>query len=441
MIAHAHRVRSQGQTSLASADRVELRQAASTLRGRRPAADALVLDASLRQSLVTVRSLGRRGLAVDALETTRDALAFASRWCRRAWVCPTHEGSDDYADYVEQILARSGAMIVIPSSDGTIELLRRRRCEIEQWTRLAMASERALAIAVNKQRTLELAARLGLTIPRQTIVRSADEVGRAVRDIGLPAVIKPCMSWQGRGSFGRRLVCALVTTPDEARTVVTALTRFGVAALVQQFLSGRRDAISFLYANGRVYARFAQSATRTCPPLGGESVLRHSVPLRPELAEQAEALVRAIGLEGYSEVEFRDDAVEGTPHLMEVNPRLSASVELAVRSGVDFPQLVYQWASGRAIDTVRAYRTGVWMRYLGGDIMTTYASLRERGRPAVARPARALFEFGATFFRPMAYDGLDFSDLRPALRATKTFARTIRKSLFQLKRNQPWTAR
>src|SRR6266576_3427751 len=40
--------------------------------------DALVLDASLRQALVTVRSLGRRGLAVAAAETHPEAPAFAS---------------------------------------------------------------------------------------------------------------------------------------------------------------------------------------------------------------------------------------------------------------------------------------------------------------------------------------------------------------------------
>src|SRR2546430_8542658 len=56
--------------------------------------DALVLDASLRQSLVTVRSLGRRGLGVAAAETHDHAPAFASRWCQRGFVFPAKEGTD-----------------------------------------------------------------------------------------------------------------------------------------------------------------------------------------------------------------------------------------------------------------------------------------------------------------------------------------------------------
>ena len=52
-----------------------------------------------------------------------------------------------------------------------------------------------------------------------------------------------------------RLMCKLVTTPDEARRAVEELTSFAGSTLIQQFLSGRREAVSFLYAHGQVYAR------------------------------------------------------------------------------------------------------------------------------------------------------------------------------------------
>lgn len=388
----------------------------------RPRVDVLVVDAGLRQSLVAVRSLGHLGLSVAALGGSPDAPAFRSRWCHAHDVCGEPEGSEDYGDYLDRRLTLAPARVLIPSSDATIALLRRRRVHLERRTRLALAGEPALAVAVSKDRTLAIAHQLGIRVPRQVVAHSAREASAALREVGLPAVIKPDESWQERG--GRRLVCALVTSVDEAASALEALTAFGVPALVQQFVTGRREAVSFLYSRGRMYARFAQVATRTCPPLGGESVLRQSIPLPPGTSEQAEELVRAIGLEGYSEVEFRYSP-SGTPYLMEVNPRLSASVEVAVRAGVDFPRLLYQWAQGSRIDVVRSYRTGLWMRNLAGDIMTTCAAFRERGRPTMAAPAKAVLDFGLTFFRPMAYDGLDWSDLRPAVAATRSFARGL----------------
>src|SRR5947208_4081198 len=314
--------------------------------------DALVLDASLRQSLVTVRSLGRRGLGVAAAETHDHAPAFASRWCQRGFVFPAKEGTDAYQGILEHWLERTGARVLIASNDATIALLRRHRARLEPRVCLALADERALTIAVNKERTLAVATRLGLHVPREMVVREVGDVPAALKEIGLPAVIKPCESWLWNGREGARLGAELVVTPAEARRGVAAVTRFGEAALFQQLLTGRREAVSFLHADGEVYARFAQWAKRTSMPLGGNSVLRQSIAIPADIGGDAESLVREINLEGYSEVEFRRDAA-GVPYLMEINPRLSASVEVAVRAGVDFPYLLYQWASGAAIERVK----------------------------------------------------------------------------------------
>jgi len=176
------------------------------------------------------------------------------------------------------------------------------------------------------------------------------------------------------------------------------------------------------YANGEIYALFAQRVERTDPPLGGTSVLRQSIAIPPDIGEQAARLVREIELEGYAEVEFRRDSM-GTPYLMEINPRLSASVEIAVRAGVDFPYLLYQWASGEQIDVVKSYRVGACMRYLWGDIAATAAALQQRGRPGVAPPARVIFDFCTSFFVPMRYDYLDWRDPLPIWTAIVARAR------------------
>ena len=397
--------------------------------------DALVLNARLRQSLVTVRSLGRRGLRVAAVETSNHVPAFSSRWCQRGFVFPTEGGTDAYVAHLTDFLERTGARVLIPSHDGTIALLRRHRAQLKQRARVALAAERTLTIAVNKERTLALAQRLGLHVPRSLVVRTVSEIPAALGEIGLPAVVKPSESWLWQGPQGAWVGPQLVTTSAEAREAVAALSRFGGVALFQQLLSGRREAVSFLYAKGQMYARFAQWAKRTLPPLGGASVLRQSIAVPPDIGDQAERLVRELDLEGYSEVEFRRDSA-GVPYLMEINPRLSASVEVAVRAGVDFPYLLYQWASGGPIDKVAGYRIGGWMRHLGGDIETTLAALEQRGRPGVAPPGQAVLDFGLSFLKPMGYDYAAWSDPLPAIKATTEFTRdAMRRVLSRLRKS------
>ncbi len=397
--------------------------------------DALVMDARLRQSLVTVRSLGRRGMRVAALEidskteTHSRVPTFSSRWCEQEFAIPTYEqNTEPFLVYLEQVLDQTGARVLITSSDGTVAVIRQHREQLERRVRIALAKEPALAIAINKELTLEIAERLGVCIPRGMIVGSVNEVRNALREVGLPAVVKPNESWSWGQQQGIRLICKLVTTPDEARRTVEKLTSLGGPVLVQQFLSGRREAVNFLYANGEMYARFAQWAKRTHPQLGGVSVLRQGIAIPEDIGVQAERLVREIELEGYSEVEFRRDS-EGKPYLMEINPRLSASIEVAVRAGVDFPYLLYQWANGDRIDRVQGYRVGGWMRYLEGDFITTLEALAQHGRPGVTPPAQAILGFFGSFFLPTGYDYVDWRDPLPAFTATVEFGQLVLRKL------------
>jgi predicted ATP-grasp superfamily ATP-dependent carboligase len=386
--------------------------------------DALVLDARLRQSLVAVRSLGRRGLTVGALDTAADAPAFASRWCSRRFVCAPDRSSDAYVAYVDEMIDLAGAPVVIASHDGTIAQLRRHRARLGRRARLALASDAALEVAVNKPRTFAVAERLGIQVPRTAAAARVADVPSVVDDIGLPAVVKPAESWLSQGAAAAWIGPAVVTTADEARQAVAQTERLGGTMLFQRLLTGRREAVTFVYANGEFHGRFAQWARRTNPPLGGESVLRQSIAVPRDIGEQAERLVREIDLEGYSEVEFRRDA-QGVPYLMEINPRLSASVEIAVRSGVDFPHLLWQWAGGSPIDRVAGYKVGAWMRYLQGDVTAMIETLQQRGRPGVPPALRSAVAFGASFLRPMAYDYVDWLDPMPGAKAMSDFARDL----------------
>jgi predicted ATP-grasp superfamily ATP-dependent carboligase len=374
---------------------------------------------------------------VAAVGTAAGEPAFASRWCRQAFVCPIEEGTEAYIAYLEQLLDQVGARVLIASSDATIALLRNHRERLERRVRIALSQEPALGIAINKERTLEVAKRLGMAIPRAVPVATVSEIGAALREIGLPAVVKPVESWTWDGQHGARIVSQLVTNAEEARRAVEELTRFGGSTLFQELLLGRRESLSFFYAHGDIYARYAFWGKRTNPPLGGIYVLRQSIAVPPDTGAQAERLVREIELEGYSQVEFRRDRL-GKPYLMEINPRLNLGIEVAVRAGIDFPYLLYQWAIEQPIERVTNYRVGGRMRYLGGDIAATIAAVRQRGRPGVPSPARAIFDFCVSFFIPAGYDYVNWKDPLPTWKATTGFVRALARRVGRsLSRRKP----
>ncbi len=400
----------------------------------RSGAEALVLDASERHSLVTVRSLARHGVVVAALGYRGSSPALHSRGCSASGVIP--DPAADSGRFAAAVIRRAqelGARAVITVSDGSIEALRPRRAELERHARLALPGERALQAAIDKRRTLGLASELGIRVPRSVRLAPGADVQAALAEVGLPLMVKPAKSWYVTGSGGFRLAPQPASSENETMRALEAMWAVGAEPIVQEWVPGRREAVSLLRDHGRVKARFAQVAERMYPPQGGSSVLRQSIALPPDSTAAAEQLAGACELDGYCEIEFRRTR-DGVPVLMEINPRLSASVEIAVRCGIDFPFLVYQWATGHAVDAAGPYRTGLRMRWLGGDIRRLREVVGGAGGPDAERPAAALARFTLDFLRPSGYDYLGARDPLPAVIAGGAFITGLIRDVFVSRR-------
>ena len=240
---------------------------------REQALDVVVLDISLRQGLVALQHLGRAGHLVGAIEceSTRPVPAFASRLCTARAVVPDRDAHPDrMVDALLELVRRRSVRAIIPVHDGTIDAIKARRGELERECAVALAAPAALDAAVDKEQTLSVASDLGIRIPRCVRVDSEADVQAAIAEIGLPAVAKPTRSWVLNGGEPQRLSPAAVVNLEESRAAVTALRAVGSEVLFQEWIPGAREAVSFVYADGRFWGEFAQVARRMVPILGGE---------------------------------------------------------------------------------------------------------------------------------------------------------------------------
>jgi predicted ATP-grasp superfamily ATP-dependent carboligase len=382
--------------------------------------DILILDGECKQALTSARSLGRAGLRVAVGESVGQFRfnlappAFASRYCARTVALPDYVS--DAAPYAEAIIAfvrHHHVTVVLPTGDASIVALAPYR---ERFAALgcvlAMASDEALKVANDKSLTLEVAARLGIEYPRSVRVTGAEGVQAAEAEFGYPFVVKPTISWTGEGTD--RVFPVEVISRAEAVRATTRFLATGCEVLAQQWASGRREGVTLLMADGELLGICGAIAHRTTPLLGGVSVMRESFAVPADILDESVSLVRAIGLDGPCEVEWRRDA-GGRPLLMEINARLAGTLENATKSGVDFPWLIWQWASGQPVRPALSYRTGVRTRWLSGDVRWLRNNLSLRGRPDTVPPLRAVWTFLGEFARTRHYDYIDCGDMKPAL--------------------------
>jgi predicted ATP-grasp superfamily ATP-dependent carboligase len=393
--------------------------------------DVLITDASWRTAVTSARSLGRAGLRVALGEAVGQfhpghlPPAFSSRYCAGSVELPDY--TSDPAAYLEALVTfvrDHSVRVLLPVGDSSITMLAPHRDRFaEHGCTLAVASDAALEIANDKVRTLELADKLGIPYPKSVPVTGVEDLRAAEAQFGYPYVLKPTVSWTGQ--VAERVQPAEVMNEAEAVKSTEAYLATGCEVIAQQLASGDRISISLMISNGEMLAYCGCTALRTTPPLGGVSVQRVSIPVDKDLLDASVNLALAAGVEGASEVEYRCDA-HGNPLLMEINPRLAGTLENAMHSGVNFPLMVWQWASSQPIKPVRSYPVGVRTRWLAGDLRWVWDSVMQSGRPDTMSPSRSLWTFTSEFFRTRHYDLIDARDIRPALVEVRDTVQIIR---------------
>jgi predicted ATP-grasp superfamily ATP-dependent carboligase len=357
---------------------------------------------------------------------------FWSRWCHATARVPDRS-NERYAECLAQLLEERPTRVVMVGDDGTVDACVSQRELLDRGAVIALGRPEALAVAADKARLLAVAVSEGIAVPRSVEVSACRELKGALDEIGFPAVLKARQPWVGDKHISRHFPPSLIMSLEEAEQATTPIFELGGDVLVQEWVPGRREAVDLVFDGNQTHGEFAYIQERTIPAVGGVAALRESIAVPDDTLRAARQLVDAIGLEGFAEVEFRRDHA-GRPVLMEINPRLTGSLELAVRAGVDFPLLIYRWALGESLDAPKEYQTGLKLRWLGHDIRWLRQSLSNHRQPDTVSPLQGVKTFLADFASPMAYDYVDWHDPMPVAAAVAgVFARAGRRWLARLR--------
>jgi protein-tyrosine-phosphatase/predicted ATP-grasp superfamily ATP-dependent carboligase len=351
----------------------------------------LVLDGDQASALAIVRSLGRRGITVDAAERTRPFCSEYSRWVTDILEYP--DPLTDTADFVaaiERIVRTRHYDLVIPVAEDTVHPLALARARIEPYARLAIAPSEALETMLDKARTFALAAELGVPVPWTRTVADAGGLARIAAEVGYPVVVKPSRSI----APGHGRTKLTVSYAHDAR----ALVQLGTRALehgpvvVQEYFRGVGVGVELLADRGEVVLSFQHRRLHELPLTGGGSCLREAVPVDPVLLAHAKKLVAATGWHGVAMVELKVDEATGEHRLMEVNGRFWGSLPLAVAAGVDFPYHLHQLLveGVRPPPEAQAARLGTICRKLSADLYWHVQVLRPtQHEPLIVWPTKA----------------------------------------------------
>jgi D-aspartate ligase len=282
---------------------------------------AAVVDVGWVNGLAAIRSLGRTGVHVLAVDHRNSALGFRSRYADRRVSPDVRADEAAFVDFFRQL----GEVVVFPTHDAELNALSR---HAEKLSLLAPFPSWSLLERVQSKRVqLETAQAAGVDIP--TLDPST-----------FPVIVKPDRSVEFKQRYKRQAFrCETPTELDEA---LAKTEEFG--PIVQELIPGGDDTLytvgSYIARDGGALGIFSGRKLRQTPPGIGTCRVGEAVWV-DEAVDAALRLLKAFDYFGLSQVEFRRDPRDGSFKLMEINPRLWQWHGLASACGVDLPRIAY----------------------------------------------------------------------------------------------------
>jgi predicted ATP-grasp superfamily ATP-dependent carboligase len=327
-------------------------------------APVLVTDAPSNATLAVVRSLGRRGIPVGVVGFAGEFnLAGYSRWAAETFTLPSP--SRDAAGFIEaltRLLETGKYPVVFPTTERTIQLVSAARPRLPAWVRIPIPAPDALATVVDKARTVALAERVGVSVPRSWCPDSAESAAELAPGLPYPVIVKPRQT-NFLAADGHLAKTDYAIVRGEA-ALLPAWRRVHAAVprpLIQALVRGRGVGMNGLWREGKPVVWFSHHRVREIDLRGGRSTAAVSVTCDPRLVDAAERMLGALRWHGVAMAEFKQDA-DGAFWLLEINGRFWGSLPLALAAGVDFPYYLYQLAVDETPAPPASYPPGVVAR-------------------------------------------------------------------------------
>ena len=307
---------------------------------------ALVVDVGWVNGLAAIRSLGRAGIEVLALDYRQSPLGFRSRYATPVRV---PDPAEDESGFIRAV-AGAGPGVVFPTHDPPLNALARNRDRLDGFL-FPFPDWSVLEAIQDKRHQLETARGAGVDIPETAYPTSAAEARAAGEEIGLPVLVKPQHPDRFKRLFGKQAFrCENAAELDNAYRQAEP---FG--PMVQELIPGGDDELyslgSYLRADGEALGLFSGRKLKQIPPVVGTCRVGEAVWVQ-DVVDAGLRLLRALGFHGISQVELKHDPRDGRYKLMEVNPRLWQWHGLAAACGVDLPLIAYRDLTGEQVESV-----------------------------------------------------------------------------------------
>lgn len=326
----------------------------------------ILLFGGFVQSLSCARSLKEVGHVVRIV-ACHDKIASHSNYIDSYTEIESLSNIGNVESFLEDFISKYKIDVLIPMEDSHATILSQLKSMLENKTtaKVAVMDWEIFQLASNKSELLAYCKKHGIGHPRTALLNN--DIMEAANYVGFPALIKPSHSEGAKG-------IVLVNDIEELKTKLPIIKeQYGECAL-QEYINSKDyyyNLMLYRCKDGSFGNYTIIKILRYYPIKGGSSSLAESIE-NPKMLEMCKNLLDKLNWVGFADFDILEKG-DGDFKIIEINPRIPASIRGAAMSGVNFPkQIVDDLLFGAFTRDV--YRPGNYLRFLGLDIAWFFAS-------------------------------------------------------------------
>ncbi len=341
---------------------------------------AVILGANFYTPLGAIRTLGRHGVPVYALDYHfPSAYGIYSRYVTKRLRCPNI--NEDEAALVRYLVELGESFkekpVLMPSADNYALMISRHASTLADYYIFPEMPEGLLENIVDKKGLSILADELGLHGPLTFIADAEADLEHIADSIPYPCIVKPALSHKFVKIFRQK--CLHAHDSDELLIALNRARAENLEVMVQEIIPGFDDHMyvfdAYIDSSGEITHTFCGQKLRQFPINFGSSTLTRQM-YDPELERRGIEYFQKLGYRGYGEIEFKKDPRTGEYCLIEINARLSSLNALFDKCGVEFTYIMYMDLIGQPLQPYFLREEKGWVFWhLYEDLLSTKAYL------------------------------------------------------------------
>ncbi len=367
-------------------------------------------------ALAMARHLGEMGYIVDVLVPKKHPVNY-SRYCNERFEIDfPHENKETYIEKLLNCIRSNVYETIFVFEDHLMEVVYENIREVEKYTRLLLPKRiEYIDLAINKRKTFEHAQSIGIPIPKTFYPRDIGQVKSLKDAFKYPMIVK---GERGTAGLHVRKVFSYPELVHAYHEIAELEKDTESLPMIQEHIRGKGYVCHALFSDSRPVSICIHEKVHEIPVVGGITSVGRTVNVEA-IKEYAIKILSSLEWEGLVKLDFLYNEVTGEYNLIEIDPRISASIDICRVAGTFMIEKSLAVLNNHAVTPDLSFRDNILYTWsLPNEVLYIFAI------------PRSLIRFVTSLFQGDSFYDVYLGDVKPEFVKVKKTLSIIADNFF-----------